>query len=484
MNPLFNWGLEYETSLLLYDKNGFNSKVIWKDADVKLTCEVFDKKHSDMNTNETGYWDIGKKSDQLNQRGIYIIESQIGLFSGFDLTLCYKNLNLLEQKLTEMIVHQHLIYDYTHLYSFPVLTSSYVNDEDEIDTDYFLDYTLRKPGLYILDSSESQYFGYRAASLDKKDMTGVPQLTCSFELKYFPVLLDVMYNYTLLPKNKEAYHTIIEYTRSLAIEDIDTIAFIMYLVDYYVMYLKYDPTNKDDYFKSFFDIKPRTNPAALYSTLNKVSQMHIQVIYDTLSTKHEPTDIDRYLVHIISQLKITTPHDCVYIGKPIHKKILPGLYAYDITNEELIEAIELNVDTYDIEDSPCINMPDPLGKDIKRLPNLSYDEDTDKFKGEFPIDLWEWNVKNKYSTEKCIVSVELRDFNDLVHMSMLIMKKYGYDDTDYIMTNSMDITIQTFKKALGLVFKFFFPTVFGLSIHPKPSRRKPSRRKPSRRKSK
>jgi hypothetical protein len=470
MKPLFYWGLEYETSLLLYDPNGFNSKVIWKDNKVKLTCEVFDKKHGNMNTDETGYWDNGKKSDQLNQRGIYIIESQIGLFSGFDLKPCFTNLNLLQQKLTEMVDFRQLIYNYHDFKSFPVFTYSY-NVDENMDTDYFLDYSLRKPGLYILDSgesleeSESTYFGYRAVDKDKNDMSGVPQLTCSFELHYFPLLLKVMAKYTRLLKNKESYHTIIEYTNSLHLRDRDAHAFIMYLVDYYIMYLQYDPSNKEDYFKSFFDIKPRTNPAALYATLSAISQKHIQSLYETLSKKGA-SPIDRYLIDTIYQLNAA---ECVFIGKTIDKKILPGLYTYDSTDEALIEAIETHVDTYNIEDSPCVNMPDPLGKQLKRLPEITYDEDTGKFKGGFPIDLWEWNVKNNESPQHSIVSLELRDFNDLVHMSLIIMKEYGYD-TDYEI-EGMDIDIHTFKKGLDLVFKFFFPTVFQLPIRPKTIRK-------------
>lgn len=472
MRPVFYWGLEYETSLLLYDTNGFNSKVVWKDNNVKMTCEVFEKKHGNMTTEETGYWDNGKKSDQLNQRHIYIIESQIGLFSGFDLKSCYTNLNLLQQKLYEMIRYQRLIYNYTQFKSFPVFTYSYTSDED-VDTDYFLDYSLRKPGLYILsadmndesaESAESSYFGYRAADLYKNDLSGVPQLTCSFELHYFPLLLDVMAKYTRLLKNKEAYHTIIEYTNSLHLGDHDAHAFIMYLVDYYIMYLQYDPSNKEDYFKSFFDIKPRTNPAALYATLHTTSQKHIQSLYETLSKKGA-SPIDRYLVDIIYQLKTT---HCVFIGKTIDKKILPGLYTFDSTHDALVEAIENHVDTYNIEDAPCVNMPDPLGKQLKRLPEITYDEDTGTFKGGFPIDLWEWNVKNNES-QTSMVSVELRDFNDLVHMSLIIMKEYGYD-TDYEI-EGMDMDIQTFKKGLDLVFKFFFPTVFQLPIRPKTIRK-------------
>ena len=467
MRPLFYWGLEYETSLLLYDSNGFNSKVIWKDNQVKLTCEVFDKKHGNMNTDETGYWDIGKKSDQLNQRGIYIIESQIGLFSGFDLKSCFTNLNLLQQKLTEMVDYRQLIYNYHDFKSFPVFTYSYNVDEENMDTDYFLDYSLRKPGLYILGSSESveesesTYFGYRAVDKDKNDLTGVPQLTCSFELHYFPLLLEVMAKYTRLLKNKEAYHTIIEYTNSLHLRDRDAHAFIMYLVDYYIMYLQYDPSNKEDYFKSFFDIKPRTNPAALYATLRTTSQKQIQSLYETLSKK-QASPIDRYLVDTIYQLNTT---ECVFIGKTIDKKILPGLYTYDSTHDALVEAIENHVDTYNIEDSPCVNMPDPLGKQLKRLPEITYDEDTGKFKGGFPIDLWEWNVKNNESRQHSIVSIELRDFNDLVHMSLIIMKEYGYDT--YYEIEGMDMDIHTFKKGLDLVFKFFFPTVFKLPIRHK-----------------
>ena len=453
MRPVFYWGLEYETSLLIHDKNGFNSKVVWQDDMVKLTSEVFDKDHTDMSTSHPGYWDNGKKSDRLNQRGMYIIESQIGVFSGFELTACYKNLNVLEQKLTEMIAHQCLIYDYTHLQSFPVFTYVSPSHEDDVDdTDYFLDYTLHIPGLYILNTT---YFGYRAVNSSDNDRTGVPQLTCSFELKYVPVLLAVLANYTRLEENKKAYQTIIEYTHGLSIHDPDTHAFIMYLIDYYVMYLQYDPNDKENYFKSFFDIKPRTNPASLYAILSSDTRVQIQTIHDTLSIKPDPSDIDRYLVDIISHLQSTM---CVYIGNPIHKKILPGLYTYDSDDVVLVDAIETNVNKYDIEDAPCVNMPDPLMKNIKQLPILTYDEESDRFKGGFPIDVWEWNVKQG------LVTVELRDFNDLVHMSMLIMTEHGYESDCSI--DGMDIDIPTFKHGLDLIFRFFFPTVFGLPIRP------------------
>jgi hypothetical protein len=458
MRPLFYWGLEYETSLLLYDPNGFNSKVVWKDDKVKFTSEVFEKKHDDMTTEEKGYWDNGKKSGQLNQRGIYIIESQIGLFSGFDVKSCFAQLHVLEQKLKEMMTYHQLIYNYHDFKSFPVFTSAYTVDED-VDTDYFLDYALRKPGLYILDETnpelEFSYFGYRAVDAEKNDASGVPQLTCSFELTYYPAFIEVMSRYTGLAQNKEAYLVIMDYTDQFDIPDEHARAFIMYLVDYYIMYLQYDPSNKENYFKTFYDMKPRTNPAALYATLNGTSKGVIQSLRETL---HARSDIDRYLIDIIGQLTTT---ECVYIGKPIDKKILPGLYTYDSSNDELVEAIQTHIDTYDMDDSPCVNMPDPLGKNIKRLPTLSI-EDTGKFNAGFPIDLWEWNVKNKDHPGTCMVSIELRDFNDLVLMSIQIMNEYGFD-TDYRIER-MDMDIQTFKKGLDLVFKFFFPTVFKLPI--------------------
>jgi hypothetical protein len=473
MRPLFYWGLEYETSVLVYDPNGFNSKIVWKDNKVKLTCEVFEKKHDDMTTGETGYWDNGKKSDQLNQRGIYIIESQIGLFSGFDVKSCFTHLNVLEQKLAEMMTYRQLIYNYQDFKSFPVFTYSYIADED-VDTDYFLDYALRKPGLYILDetnteSDEFSYFGYRAVDPYKNDVSGVPQLTCSFDLKYYPAFIKVMSHYTRLVQNKEAYQTIMDYTNQFDIQDEHARGFIMYLVDYYVMYLQYDPSNKENYFKTFYDMKPRTNPAALYATLNATSKGVIQSLSETLTSR---SDIDRYLIDIIGQL---TSLECVYIGKPIDKKIMPGLYTYDSSSEELVEAIQTHIDTYDIEDSPCVNMPDPLGKNIKRLPTLSINEDTGKFNAGFPIDLWEWNVKNKEHPEMCMVSIELRDFNDLVHMSIQIMNEYGFDTAYQI--ERMDMDIQTFKKGLDLVFKFFFPTIFALPIHHNTKRKSKKKRR-------
>jgi hypothetical protein len=479
MRPVFYWGLEYETSLLLYDPNGFNSKVVWQDKKVKLTCEVFEKIHGDMTTQETGYWDSGKRSHQLNQRGMFIIESQIGLFSGFDVKSCFTQLHVLEQKLKEMMAYQRLIYNYQHFKSFPVFTYGYTVDED-VDTDYFLDYSMRKPGLYILDDthpeSEFSYFGYRAVDVNKNDVSGVPQLTCSFDLKYFPLLIETMSKYTRLEQNKESYRIMLDYTHRLSIPDTHARAFILYLVDYFVMYLHYDPSDKENYFKTFYDVKPRTNPAALYETLSATSKRHIQSLRESLDAR---SDLDRYLVAILGQLTTT---ECVYIGKPIDKKILPGLYTYDASSEELVEAIETNVDRYEIEDAPCVNMPDPLGKNIKRLPSLSLHDDTGKFNAGFPIDLWEWNVKNKEHPRTCMVSIELRDFNDLVHMSIQIMKEHGRD-TDY-RTERMDMDIQTFKKGLDLVFKFFFPTVFKLQIRPRSKKSKKTSKKKSKKKSK
>ena len=286
----FTWGIEFETNLLLYNKKGIDREVIWKKEKTQLTTEFWDVKlgHLPFDDGYTKkyFYVLGYPSEDVGD--VFNIESQLGTFQGIkSLSDAIENISLLESTLQSIVQTKHLKINRL----FPIYEYKMIREENKNDAEYkdklFLDFNKNRPGIY--PGIEPGTFGGYHNDLKDESISGKPQVTISFPMRFIPKLYELLFEYSArfypefeMPlKNTEM---IMKQFDSIILlpnkERQEVRGFFLYLLHYFICYqyylelvAQYRKEGKTiQYFKAIFLCKPRTNPAILFDFF----QTHIQ----------------------------------------------------------------------------------------------------------------------------------------------------------------------------------------------------------------
>jgi len=457
----FLWGVEYESNLLIYDQAAVDRDTIWARDKTQLTTEYWDLVlgHKPY-ARDDRYWVTGvplSDEDSLQSK-VYNLEAQMGVFKGKSALKDFDaNVALLDHKLTNILAKKRVktptgnkaLFGYTE----------YHEDEANVP-ELFLDKDATKKGVYAT-KHEGVYAGYRTEMFGY-DLTGKPQLTATIRLDYVLRLFELVYNHS------EDYYEQVATSLDLSRQYMDLLpldvmsarernemhGFVVYLLHYfeqykrYVLYLdEHGGEQGTTYFKSFFFIKPRTNPASLYTKLSRNQHVFLGRLQTAL-THIEPTEYTEYLIRVLSKVD---NKDCVY-AKNI-RGVPNGLYRYDMDD----------LDTYlgFMEHKKQIEVGVPCVDDFHEIPVLSYYGEND-FDVKGTHSLWEWKTTTR------AVAYEFRDMMEMVAISLSILREE--DNEYYYQFFKADmITPSQLKEMVHLLMRGFFTELF--------SKRRVSRKK-------
>ena len=423
------WGVEFETELLYYHKKGKDRNVLWSDEKVQITSEFWDVTLFHKPLEDDTYKVLGKETDDV--KGVFNLEAQIGIFKGLGgLDSCMEAIDTLQAKFEDIVESQKIK-------SFPIFGFS----KSEDDSDFFLDKDAKIPGSYLTDQPEI-VAGYRT-DISTDDIIGKPQLTCSFDMSLIIPLFELLSKHGTMSELKEP----LAYTKQYSswIHSSPSIqGFLFYLLMYLEHYRYYQEKVKEDelgYFKSVFDVKPRTNPAVLFRGLSIEDQKEVYLL-KTLLVKKSDLD-DRFSDDVSVMIGLLDNKNCVYT------KDLPGvtnaMYIYDMEDETNVIGYQQYRDN--MKRVPCIHPYDPNELLKSKIPYLQFQEDEEfQVDGDAPVQIWEWGM-----TEPHHVAFEFRNLRELCRYAIEL--QYGDEETEFdALLESESVTLEQLKEILYLIF--------------------------------
>lgn len=442
----FTWGVEYETNLLLNHTGSEDRAVVWTKDKTQVTTEFWDVLigHEPYHGH---YYLNGVPEKGIEVESIYNLEAQMGVFKGVGaLPEFRQNVAHLAKKLRKIIQKKRIKIDGE---AHTLFGYSDVGAEDE--EELYLDASGTIPGVY--PSLNEGYAGYRP-TLFAYDIVGKPQLTCTIRLEYIYKLFELIHEYSdhyaevTQPGNWVLTYMNVLPESGSTLERNQIRGFLLYLLHYYEQYKTYTMDRSQfHYFKSIFFIKPRTNPASLYSTLSNAQRAYLTRFEHALPNL-EPTEYTLFLLHVLPTLN---NKDCVYLknlaGVPA------GLYKYDTDDLETYMGltdhkrnVKFNV--------PCV---EPYGfKDEMQIPRISYEDIVGE--NPFTVDgvpatVWEWQTGTR------CVAYEFRDLAGMV-LTALRMKGEEENPAYASLLESDMIDPDQLNAMMDLIFTTFFRALF------------------------
>ena len=452
----FLYGVEYETNLLIHDPSTTDRVVIWASDKTQITTEFWDVVlgHKPYVRDER-YWINGvpqsvEEIEESKNTHVYNLEAQSGVYKGINSIKEFdKNIDILDHQLKGILSKRRVKTDAGK--KIPIFGYTEYQEEEENVPELYLDRFAKKRGVYPANR-EGVYAGYRTDMFDY-DITGKPQLTCTIRLDYIVRLFELIYNHS------ENYYEQIatsielaeEYMLLLPLDALKTHernemhGFVLYLLHYFEQYKRYQiyleeqgDSKSATYFKSFFFIKPRTNPASLYTKLSSHQKSFLTRFQHALRLIPE-TDYTAYMLRVLSKLDNT---DCVYV-KNLYS-VPNGLYRYDV--EDLDTYLGFQNHKKQIEVGvPCV-------EEFHEIPSLSYYGEND-FVVQGTHSIWEWKSQTR------AVAYEFRDMMEMVAISMSILREEE-NEYYYQFFKADMITPFQLKEMIHLLMRGFFKELF------------------------
>lgn len=436
------WGVEFETQLLYYHKKGKDRNVLWRDENVKLTSEFWDVKLLHKPLEDDTYMVLG--TETYDVMGVFNLEAQLGIFKGLaGLDSCMEAVDTLQSKFEDIIESQKIK-------SFPIFGFSESTD----DTDLFLDKDAKIPGSYLTDNPDF-VAGYRT-KISTDDIIGKPQLTCSFHMSLIIPLFELLSKHETMTELREPLIYAKQY--SSWINSSPSIqGFIFYILMYLERYRYYQEKVKEDelgYFKSVFDVKPRTNPSILFRGLSLEEQEEVYRLKKLLAKKSDLDD--KYSDDVIEIIGLLVNKNCV-LTKNL-PDVTDAMYIYDMDDE--INVIGYQQYRKNMKRVPCIHPYDPNVLLQSKIPYLQFQEDEEfQVEGDAPVQIWEWGI-----TAPNHVAIEFRDMQELCRYAIEL--QYGDEETEFDFDSLLEseaVTLEQLKEILYLIFGFL-ESIFPASI--------------------
>ena len=441
--PDFLWGCEFETRLLFTGKFKNKQPIISHGKRI-ITSELVDINR---------YIHAGKIEECPSDHKdcLFNLEVQYGVYTGDtqEFSQDYENF---KNMITSAISERKIKIDKKEYDIFTFVDNSNQRCKNLFKTSPYSEDP--EEGCYRSLKYEDKWTGYTETL--EADLTGIPQLTCTFKLKFLPNLfknlsihinkspIDFMFFYVY----QMSYNIALKLVKD-TYKDADyltTFGFMIYLV-YYCLVLTQANAPKA-YLKAWFPIKPRTNIGILYSKLSVKCQENIINIYHSMKPLKDNIPAYFYPEFILQILKsLLTPdaEPSVYYIKGL-ADVPPNFYTLDksIKTEDLLAqgASVTLVPFYYCH-------PKPDGSGCKK-PDIKYPESY--------VEIWEW------MTDDDSISIEFRNFEELARVCLRVIYIYDRESDDYnFLSKSIyddRFLLSNLERAIKLIFDNFFRNVF------------------------